>query len=418
MKVPAARQEVCPHEMYKARCLDDEVIVMTEAFYGRMNIGNCVKTDYGSLGCGTDAIKEVDRKCSGRRHCQFPVEDLHHVQTCPDELKSYLSADYECRRVVMPKPHEMCIPSEKYVLTENSGYLASSTTAENKIGSSDCPWKIVAKPGQSINLTVYNFATAPISSSDPRICYQLADIIDGKSKPRTHTECEEGHRISKMYVSKTNEVEISLHSHKNVEVHFLIGYQIIGCPDLKVSGTATVTRNGNDLVVTCDHSGLTWHLRCNGLKWEGAIGNCTAPLASGSVFSVDNNFPYGILIIVAIGVALGVFIGGLLLTIASVYMKKNTLKKYKKQHIPVPDSRIYGTHNKRLDSYHAYQYGPHPMQLQNPPPGCLIDPRAKEFDFAGSQYQPYGPLEDRSHSENSSPNAHVYESPKFIPRSH
>ena len=40
------------------------------------------------------------------------------------------------------------------------------------------------------------------------------------------------------------------------------------------------------------------------------------------VFTGDSDFPYGILIVVSIGVALGVFFGGLLLSVAVMYMRR------------------------------------------------------------------------------------------------
>ena len=44
------------------------------------------------------------------------------------------------------------------------------------------------------------------------------------------------------------------------------------------------------------------------------------------VFTEDSDFPYGILIVVSIGVALGVFFGGLLLSVAVMYMRRYVSK--------------------------------------------------------------------------------------------
>jgi len=43
---------------------------------------------------------------------------------------------------------------------------------------------------------------------------------------------------------------------------------------------------------------------------------------SASMFNRSSDFPFGILLVVAIGVALGVFLGGLLLVLAVLYMKR------------------------------------------------------------------------------------------------
>ncbi len=37
------------------------------------------------------------------------------------------------------------------------GYIASVITEETGVGSADCPWQIRAKPGQKINVTLYDF---------------------------------------------------------------------------------------------------------------------------------------------------------------------------------------------------------------------------------------------------------------------
>lgn len=69
---------------------------MSSAFYGRMRVGRCVKRDWGYIGCKTDALAHVDRVCSGRRTCDFPVADLDGIQDCPRDLAPYLETVYRC----------------------------------------------------------------------------------------------------------------------------------------------------------------------------------------------------------------------------------------------------------------------------------------------------------------------------------
>jgi hypothetical protein len=124
----------------------------------------------------------------------------------------------------------------------------------------------------------------------------------------------------------------------------------------------TVKRDGNTALVTCSHSNAAWQLVCEGMQWRGQLGNCSEPGSFESLFkkcrilplfiSVEechekgvfgcSKFPYskyplllmattfvhclnslpGILLVVAIGVALGVFLGGLLLVCASRYLRR------------------------------------------------------------------------------------------------
>ncbi|ELT98655.1 hypothetical protein CAPTEDRAFT_196549 [Capitella teleta] len=78
--------------------------------------------------------------------------------------------------------------------------------------------------------------------------------------------------------------------------------------------------------IRCNSSHDTWYLTCTGTEWAGEAGNCTnienSRSQKGTNSDLKQEFPYKILIVVAIGVALGVFIGGLLLSLAAVYMKR------------------------------------------------------------------------------------------------
>ena len=73
---------------------------MDTAVYGRMRIGRCVKVNLGFLGCQTDVIETLDKKCSGRTKCEFPVtsNEIKDDVRCLDDLKTYLNATYHCLR--------------------------------------------------------------------------------------------------------------------------------------------------------------------------------------------------------------------------------------------------------------------------------------------------------------------------------
>lgn len=77
---------------------------MMSAEYGRMELGKCVKIDYGYLGCSKDVLSRVDKLCSGRRTCNIRVPNTEMntmpaargEQECPDEFKLYLNVSYLC----------------------------------------------------------------------------------------------------------------------------------------------------------------------------------------------------------------------------------------------------------------------------------------------------------------------------------
>ena len=93
-------REYCYYETFDARCSDDEVILMTSALYGRMRFGRCVKTNFGFMGCFTDVLDLLDRRCSGQRSCSVEVVEptFDGVRPCNKELKCYLEVDYRCIR--------------------------------------------------------------------------------------------------------------------------------------------------------------------------------------------------------------------------------------------------------------------------------------------------------------------------------
>ena len=88
----------CQYEFFAAACAPEHVILMESATYGRMQIGRCVKKNYGHLGCAVDALSYMDSQCSGKRQCEFKIYDsrLRPMSTCPEDTSSYLEASHKC----------------------------------------------------------------------------------------------------------------------------------------------------------------------------------------------------------------------------------------------------------------------------------------------------------------------------------
>ena len=92
--------EFCDSEKFQAECMDDEVVVITHAKYGRHRVGKCVAKDYGNLGCVSDVIYAVDSLCSGLQRCEFEVDDdtFASYHPCPKDFKAHLLVAYQCVR--------------------------------------------------------------------------------------------------------------------------------------------------------------------------------------------------------------------------------------------------------------------------------------------------------------------------------
>lgn len=98
MRLEERAGDFCDTEMFRAECLEDEVIIMKTARYGRMRVGRCVEYDLGYIDCYSDILIRMDRRCSGRRVCEFRIPDAEFESTgpCLKELKTYLEVSYFC----------------------------------------------------------------------------------------------------------------------------------------------------------------------------------------------------------------------------------------------------------------------------------------------------------------------------------
>jgi len=110
-------------------------------------------------------------------------------------------------------------------LTMQSAYIGSVVTAESQTaascGSSRCPWVIEVQSGQTINITLYDFAmeqrgaapgtsvgaSEPFVSPDP--CFRYA-VIKEAPNPKVVPVCGGHGRTQLVYTSVTNSVEIHI----------------------------------------------------------------------------------------------------------------------------------------------------------------------------------------------------------------
>lgn len=89
-------RDFCEEELFEAECPDGSAILIERATYGRMKHGRCISDE--ETGCSTDVRSHLDRKCSGRDKCQFPVTSLiqYAAGFCSRDRRGYLEAQYTC----------------------------------------------------------------------------------------------------------------------------------------------------------------------------------------------------------------------------------------------------------------------------------------------------------------------------------
>jgi len=60
----------------------------------------------------------------------------------------------------------LCVPPTSYVLTSRRGYLSSAVADTTQRGTTQCPWVIEARPGQRINVTLWDFGGSVYQGSE------------------------------------------------------------------------------------------------------------------------------------------------------------------------------------------------------------------------------------------------------------
>ena len=112
---------------------------------------------------------------------------------------------------------------------QNEGYLSSFVTQQTGCGNLENPWLLRVSHGQRINITLIDFTSAnsEYQSKNDHLCNVYATIKDGNGAV-THTVCGgTGRKVTPVFMSVTNNVEIKITSKSNQmknEGHFLLKY--------------------------------------------------------------------------------------------------------------------------------------------------------------------------------------------------
>ncbi|KAK2143213.1 hypothetical protein LSH36_864g00067 [Paralvinella palmiformis] len=315
-------KEYCETELFQPRCGRNEVIVMSRARYGRMQIGRCVKKNLGYMGCHSSVLTLLDQKCSGRTSCQVRIPDpaLDATKPCLEELKTYLEAQYQCVRV--SQPSFTCSNNKQWVLTAPAGYITNAVVMDTNCGSMTSPLMIRALPGQKINLTLYNFDPILPQShrqyNEPETgCDTYAHVID-KAAERSVPVCRGGARLGHVYVSANRSLELVLYKTRSDGYQhgpFVLYYEAIGCADITPPEGMWVKRRENEAQVGCHVTREVWTLVCVDGDWLGEISNCSKSivLKSGDQQKRPHiGLSHGVSVIIIVTIAIGIGIAVLL----------------------------------------------------------------------------------------------------------
>ncbi|ELT90890.1 hypothetical protein CAPTEDRAFT_214555 [Capitella teleta] len=422
----------CQVDQFTAHCAPGHVILMKSARYGRMELGKCVRSNYGHLGCSTDARHLVDPLCSGKQMCEFRIFDsvLRTLTPCPEDIESYLEATYQCLPVVTGKLGD-CSVHRRLPVPVNTGYLASLQAEEHGLGSTDCPWHLKAKAGQvfvfyMLNFTPHSNSDLPSDHERGPGCFELATIREA-TRSRSITTCDGKVAEVALYVSQSHDVTVEMAPPSALTSlgKFLIRFEVDGCADIIPPANSTIIRDGNTVEISCTSSHQTWTLVCKDNHWLGQIGNCSIETTSKwgiSRMFGEEKFPYGILIVVAIGVALGVFCGGLLLTCAAMYMKRRRQERARlalQSHMDMDDNTTDDRMRVRVDDvtlihkqYSPYMHGTDDVtHLQCCDDSCLQNAENAKYR---TEYTLKTTKDTPPKMIGTFPRTHLYESPRLV----
>ena len=231
-------ENFCRFEKFAPTCMQDAVVLIQDARYGRMQYNRCIERDYGYVGCQVNVSAILDARCSGKQSCSMliPDPDLDTLNPCPRDLSRYLQVDYICQEVRTPWRHDCQTFGEtKYAKT---GYVSSYWVAKTlgiKPGG-HCSWTLPAQPGQHINFTILEFSprqaddAAGSEQTECRCNFTLTDIGPKSQVKQETLTCSGvmGERF--VYSSSWHQVAMSAMCKPMREkgAEFLVKYEIYG----------------------------------------------------------------------------------------------------------------------------------------------------------------------------------------------
>jgi len=117
-----------------------------------------------------------------------------------------------------------CLPNEGRPLTSEQGVISSFLSRKIYCGTDSSPWKIEAKAGQTVEISLLDFKALSRSRSQSiATCSDTYGYIVEKTLNINHTICGQQKREHVIYRSKTNKVEIYVTSKK--QANFILKYK-------------------------------------------------------------------------------------------------------------------------------------------------------------------------------------------------
>ena len=152
-----------------------------------------------------------------------------------------------------------CSGSRPTILTISEGIISSQSSDTRGCGSTNSPWIVSAKPGQTINISIVDFNTE-VDQSNLVSCPLVYGFILERSLGINHTICGGRQRELAIYTAKTNQVEIQvLPRTVRGDRSFLLKYKGNYDAHVQLVASVTVILEIYHTVKYTEYS----HMRCN-----------------------------------------------------------------------------------------------------------------------------------------------------------
>lgn len=164
------------------------------------------------------------------------LKDFHKYDYIP-----ICSSEFVCPSGQSASPKTCAEKKLLRIANSKIGYLTSDFTLSTELGSSRCPWQIVALPGQRINITLFNLRTASTETTNSstsgssysltgtrtKRCPNVLAIVRESTIGGATVEeivCASGLRESTAYLSQGNSLTVVMSPTKGSVVHSNIKY--------------------------------------------------------------------------------------------------------------------------------------------------------------------------------------------------
>ncbi|OAF66763.1 hypothetical protein A3Q56_05515, partial [Intoshia linei] len=366
-------REVCNGETAPIHCIENRIINIENALYGRMKIGNCVKMDFGFIGCKKTVTNEVSNFCSGKKVCHLlkVINELKKYQPC-SELQSYLIIQYTCLNALTTQDilrhqckfnlnNDFIHQNQIYINLQNIEKLNNNKNLEkckSKTNSIDLTFKtgisnvleiFLIKYGQVFMKSMKEYSNIKYENlikykydyniPNSNLCNSRAIVVDGNSTYHICFNLDDS-KIFKFYSSKSNQIKIKIPSMVNSGIddneYYLNRYILVVkerlCNVDKLGKNIILVKKSGTTFAKCMYTDMFGGVKCINNSWKT---NVTCDNLADSEFHTNiftsifnSSIPKSIIISIIVGSAC--ILASLIFVIGLLLIKRRQIKSCSK----------------------------------------------------------------------------------------